>query len=339
MLQRRGSQDKGEDSCRARINELEAECKRLEGTEAAATAAQAAAEGEYQRAQGDNERLATAVAKCKRQQEQLALEVQEWQQHHGTTQRQLEVVQAERAEAVSVAAELEQQYHAKQKQLEMAWREVKRAQEEEGKLQRALERKGMDAEDMRSTCVQQQREVAARLEAAEKRQDAAKKMKVARRADQRSREAAREVLASHENMERQELTTGQSAAQNELIDELIGQLGDIRTQELQVRREWEHTPARGWLDRLHEIKVEFQAQTRMKTKLERKANKELRPVRDTIDSLAGELGRLQQALPSIKDRVMQQQVSTGSSGTPDSSKAGGHVSAVDEQDLVALSYW
>ena len=105
-----------------------------------------------------------------------------------------------------------------------------------------------------------------------------------------------------------------------------------------MRREWEHTPARGWLGRLQEIKAEFQAQTKIKTKLEKKAQKELDPVGDMLESLAGELGKLQRALPRIKDEV-ELQVSTASSGTPDSNKAGSHVSAIDEQDLVALSYW
>jgi len=265
----------------------------------------------------------------------------DWQRKHCAALQQLEAARAELATATSaVAEEGEQQYHAAQNQLEAAWREVRRAQAENEKLQHAPERVGMGDEDLRSTCVRQQREVSSRLEATQERQqEAARKKTVASRADQRGEEAAqRVVLASHENMGRHELTKRLPAIEDELIGELIGQLKEIRTKEMQVRREWEYTPARGWLDRLQEIQREFQAQIRIKTKLEKKAQKELDPVGDMLDSLAEELGKLQRALLRIKDEV-ELQVSTASSGTPDSNKAGSHVSAIDEQDLVALSYW
>ena len=109
----------------------------------------------------------------------------DWQRKHCAALQQLEAARAELATATSaVAEEGEQQYHAAQNQLEAAWREVRRAQAENEKLQHAPERVGMGDEDLRSTCVRQQCQVSSRLEATQERQqEAARKKTVASRAD------------------------------------------------------------------------------------------------------------------------------------------------------------
>jgi len=322
MLRREEGQSNGEDFLRTRVGELKAQYNSWQQRFQAAETATSATEAKQQEARKDNERLTTTVAEYRARQGELTAEAakaHDWRQRCQVAQQQLKTSLHEAA---------------------ISQNTLKRVQAKNESLRRALERKSMGAEDIRSTCVRQQHGVAMCSGAAqEKRQGAAENKKVAGGADERSRQAAqREVLASHESMERQPLTTGQSAINDGLIDELIDQLEEIRTQELQVRREWEHTLARGWPGRLQEIKAEFQAQTKIKTKLEKQAQKELDPLGDMLESLAGELGKLQRALPMIKDEV-ELQVSTASSGTPDSNKAGSHVSAVDEQDLVALSYW
>jgi len=133
MLRREEGQANGEDFLRTRVGELEAQCNSWQQRFQAAETATSATEAKQQEARKDNERLTTTVAEYRARQGELTAEAakaHDWRQRCQVAQQQLE---------------------ASLHEAEISQNTLKRVQAKNESLRRALERKGMGAEDIRST--------------------------------------------------------------------------------------------------------------------------------------------------------------------------------------------